>query len=375
MKDKYILSIGAGKNQCILIETINTLGYKSISCDLDPNAPGKDISDIFLNISSYDYENIINEIRKLKIELVAVLTRSTGNPVLSVSKVAETFNLKGLNSNLAKILIDKHLFISKLNELDISSPKRYTIEDKDKIKYPVFVKPSKTNISHAGMNKCFDEEELKKAYQIASKYSENDEVNIEEYLYGYDIVSLDYVLNNEIFHLCSIGEISSGEPYFDGIGWYSCPCFIDKMISKNISKYIKKLNINHGFLQTATKTDINSKISKIYEVHAEIGGDLVNDIFVPHIFNGYDIFKNTINLSLGNIPLKIEDKAKASILLFREKIEEYNIKYKSDLVILYIETENYVLLDFKDFQSMYKYLEILNNTSITNQKGVKIELE
>ena len=113
MKKSYILSLGAGLNQIELIQNIRKMNYKVISVDLNSHAPGKELSDIFLNISSHDYIKIIEEIKKLKINLVAVLTRSTGNPVLSVSKNAEEFGLKALNSNIAEILIDKNLFIDK----------------------------------------------------------------------------------------------------------------------------------------------------------------------------------------------------------------------------------------------------------------------
>lgn len=372
--EDYILSIGAGKNQIELIENIRKMNYKVISVDLNPVAPGRDLSDIFLNISSHNYKEIIEELKKLKINLVAVLTRSTGNPVLTTSKIAEKFGLRALNSDIAEILIDKNLFISKLNELNIPSPKKYTIDKKDEIKFPVFIKPSKTNISHAGMKKCSNLLELEISYEDAKKYSENNQVNIEEYILGYDLVSIDYIFENQIYHLTTIGEISSGEPNFDGIGWYSCPQKIDDMVANNSKHFLKQIGANHGFFQIATKTQIKDKISKIYEVHAEIGGDLVNDIFIPYLFDDYNIFRNVINLSLGITPIKVNSTIKPSIIFFKDKLKQYKIEHQDYLVKSYKYFPNYILLDFENFETMYKYLDKITNISITNQIGAGIEL-
>ena len=369
MKKSYILSLGAGLNQIELIQNIRKMNYKVISVDLNSHAPGKELSDIFLNISSHDYIKIIEEIKKLKINLVAVLTRSTGNPVLSVSKIAEEFGLKALNSNIAEILIDKNLVIDKLNELNIPSPKKYTIEKKDEIKFPVFVKPSKTNISHAGMKKCLNFEELEVAYKNAMNYSETNQVNIEEYLLGYDFVSFDYVYENEIMHLITVGEISSGEPSFDGIGFYTCPPEIEKFISQTINKFFKIFSIKIGFIQTASKIDLENKASKIYECHAEIGGDLVNDTFIPHISKDYNVFEQTINLFLGNKPLLIKENIKPSIIYFLNKIKQYEINYHHELILNCIECKEYVIIDFKDFPTMFKYLREIKNISITNKRS------
>jgi hypothetical protein len=67
------------------------------------------------------------------------------------------------------------------------------------------------------------------------------------------------------------------------------------------------------------------KQCKIYEVHAEIGGDKVNDIFIPMMSNGYDVFENNIQLALGKSPESIK-KTVPMLLLFKQKLEQYSIK-------------------------------------------------
>jgi len=374
MKELYILSLGAGLNQIELIQNIKKMGYKAISCDLNPDASGKEISDIFINISSHNYVEIIEEIKKLDIKLVAVLTRSTGNPVLSVSKIAEEFGLKALSSDIAKVLTDKYKFIHKLNELEIPAPRIYSLTEKNEISYPVFVKPSKTNRSHAGMSKCLNLSELEKSYEVAVQITENNEVNIEEYLLGYDFVCFDYIYEREIIHLATVGEVSSGEPKFDGIGFYSCPPDIETFISKTINKFIEKFKVDIGFIQTAAKVNFESETSKIYESHAEIGGDLVNDTFIPYISDGYNVFEQAITLFLGNKPAKIEANIKPAVILFKDKIKQYEITYEHPLVVDYVHGKDYIIVSFKDFNAMSNYLKQIKHASITNQKGVINEL-
>jgi len=372
MKSDYILSIGAGNNQTILINEIKQMGYKCISCDLDPNAPGKDLSDIFLNISTHSPELIIDEILKQNLNLKAVITRSTGVPVVTTALIAEQFNLVTLSSSIAKILTNKLSFIKKMNQLDIPSPILHEYKKNtqpDQITFPVFVKPSKTNISHAAMKKCNEIEELIEACKYASKVSDNGEVNIEEYLIGQDLVSIDYVFNNEIIHLLTIGEISVGEPSFDGIGWYSCSKGgeEDKLLKNSFLKIKEKLKINHGFFQSAMKANIKLGKAKVYEIHAEIGGDLVNDIFIPSIANKYNIFSNNILLSLMQRPKSYDDEISPTILLFKDKIDEYHINYEHSLIKSEVSGKNHILLSFKNHSDLNSYLE-----KISSQKNFSI---
>lgn len=374
MKNKYILSVGAGENQLTLINEIKKLNYLVISCDLDSNAPGKKLSDVFLNISTHKVNLIIKELLELKIKLIGVVTRSTGEPVVTTSKIAEKFELCALSSNIAELITDKSLFIKKMNLLNVPSPKLNIINNNsnfDKIDFPVFIKPSKTNISHSSMRKCDNSFQMQNAYKKALAISENNIVNVEEYLIGYDLVSIDFVFNNEIIHIATIGEISTGEPGFDGIGWYSCQKneSFDKLVKGTFKTIKEKLCIKNGFFQSAMKVNIKRSQAKVYEIHSEIGGDFVNDIFIPGITENYNIFKNNILLSLNIRPENFENLVKPAIILFQDKINEYSLSYKSKMIDKVVSSDNYVLLFFKSYSLLKSYLKNISsqdNISINN---------
>lgn len=321
--DGYILSVGAGQNQVPLILKIKEMGWKVVSCDANAQAPGKMISDLFINVSTYDATQIIDAIIAENIKLIAVLTRSTGKPVVSCAMIAKYFKLPGLDIDNSEIFTHKQKLLHALRLHDIAAPRIFDIHNP--IDYPVFIKPANTVKSHAAMSLCNSSIDLEQAYSNAVSVSLDGSVNIEEYLLGQDIVSIDFVYNSQILHLCTIGEISNGPPSFDGIGWYTVSQNLNEVAQSQFSCMRNALAIQHGFFQTAMKFNPIDEQCKIYEVHAEIGGDKVNDIFIPMMSNGYDVFENNIHLALGKSPESIKQTV-PMLLLFKQKLEQYNIK-------------------------------------------------
>lgn len=368
--NSYIMSIGAGKNQLPLINAIKAYGYKVISCDNNPDAEGKYASDIFLNISSHDDKALVDRLQQLDIELVAVLTRSTGIPVQTCAKVAQAYKLPGMNVELSQTLIHKERLMVKCNQLGIPAPQLFTTEQLDNIPLPVFVKPAFTAVSHAAMSTCHDHEQLKTAIADASHVSVDGSVNVEEYLLGADVGSIDFVFNGEVHHVMTLGELSTGAPHFDGIGWYTPDSSLDSIIQATFSKFHQQLNVQHGFFQTAMKYDDVQKTAKIYEIHAEIGGDLVNDVFLPYVTDGYDIFENNISLSLNQLPKPCKGVTKPAMIIFKEKINHYALSISVPESAIKVDNDQYLIIEFDSQQALSQYLTCLTqqeNISITNR--------
>lgn len=329
MHKHYLVSIGAGINQVPLILAIKQQGYGCIACDANPDAPGKDAADIFLHCGTNSPEKLVELLRLTGKPIVGVLTRSSGWPVITCAKVAHAFQLPGVSVHLSEVLVNKDMFIEQLNLLNVPSPKRWQLSDP--IEFPVFVKPSRTNISHAAMSVCENYEELIDAYKKAQGVSQNGVVNIEDYLLGQDLVSIDFVHHNQIIHLGTIGELSSGPPAFIGKGWYSATSEQDKAAAEAFSGMQKAMGLNHGFFQTAMKYNQGSS-PKIYECHAEIGGDLVNDKFIPFAGKNYDIFANNIRLASGNRPELLPELEPAILLFKSTQADNWEIPHTTKLL-------------------------------------------
>ena len=91
-KQKFVVSVGAGKNQLPLIKRLVERGYNVISFDKNINAPGKHLSYIFNNISTCDYNNSVQWIDSLKLNVEGVLCFSYGKALVTQQKIIEHFN-------------------------------------------------------------------------------------------------------------------------------------------------------------------------------------------------------------------------------------------------------------------------------------------
>jgi len=359
---EYIVSIGAGNSQVQLIHSIKKSGYGVIACDQNPKAEGFRYANIIINQSTYDAEAIYKELRLLKKEeIVGILVASTGVPVVTAAILAERLGLPFLDIKNAQIMTDKHLFISMLNQLNIASPKLMDANNLDLnlIEFPVFVKPSKTVYSHANMRKCHNKEALLAAIEDAKKISENGHVNIEEFLNGIDLVSIDYVFNGKVIHVAVIGELNIGEPTFEGLGWYGPVIEAPADIAKKTSGHmLSTLNVGHGFFQTAMKYNPITQVAKIYETHAEIGGDRVNDTLLPTIFDSYSIYLEMIRLATGAQP-NIPNRDSSNIcIIFKEILNKYNNINTAETINSFDKhDEQLIIREFKQYSDMIQYVK------------------
>lgn len=309
-KKKAIISIAAGSSQQNLIHKIIKKGFSVIGIDRNPGAVGFEYCDECIIASTHDPDTIIEKLTPLisKLDICGIITQSSGIPVITTAKIAKFLNLPYISPDLAENIADKAKLITMLNKYGISSPKIKIISNKNKninnIKFnpPFFVKPSICFQTHTAMKKVEDISLLPIAIENALKVSENKFVNIEQFINGIDIGSIDWVYNKKIIHVATIQEINSGEPYFYGLGW-KVPISpgLEKIVSELQKQFITELNINNSLVQTSMRHD--GRKVYIIEVHLDLGGDGIPDILLPYSLN-YDLLDNAIELSLGNSPQK-----------------------------------------------------------------------
>lgn len=307
---KTIISIAAGHSQQNLICKIIKKGFSVIGVDRNPKAPGFKYCDEYIVVSTHDPDKIIEKLIPLadKLNICGIIAQSSGIPVITAARVAKHFNLPYVAPNLAENIIDKSKLITTLNKYGISSPRVKVISNTDKninnIKFdlPFFVKPSICFQTHTAMKKIDDVSFLPLAIEKALKVSNNKCVNIEQFINGVDVSSIDWVYNKKIIHIVTIQEINSGEPYFYGLGW-KVPISpkLEKIVSKLQKQFIDKLNIDNSLVQTSMKYD--GQRVYIIEVHLDLGGDGVPDILLPYSLD-YDLLDNAIELATGNTPKK-----------------------------------------------------------------------
>lgn len=160
----------------------------------------------------------------------------------------------GMDKVYTKIIFEKagilqapYIYIKKQKETYLMLNKEFEQENidferiKEKLKFPMFVKPSNSG-SSVGVKKATNEEELKKAIENAGQY--DNKILIEQGVEGKE-VECAILEDNEII-ASSVGEIVSAEDFYSFNAKYNIPeskTIIPANINENQIEEIRKIAI------------------------------------------------------------------------------------------------------------------------------------
>ena len=319
-KKNAVISIAAGYSQEDLIKKIKNRGYAVIGVDKNPNAMGFKFCDECVVASTHNSEPIIKELEKLKNRwnFAGIIVQSSGLPAITAGEIARHFNLKFISPDIARIVINKDKLIPELNKNGVSAPKVKVISRREDVNVdfppPYFVKPSQSFLTHTGMGMIEDRSNLSLAVEDAIKASENGKVNVEQFVSGVDVLSIDWVWKNKKIHVATLEEISSGPPHFYGLGWKMPVSSVFEKVAKDIQKqFTESFGIDNSIVETGMK--IYQDKAYIYEASLDLGGDGVPDVLLPASL-GYDLFEDGISVALGEAPLGPKKNVTPSYLRF-----------------------------------------------------------
>ena len=122
MKNAYLIILGGGTGQFKFIQRSKKLGYKIIIIDRNPHAVGVPLSDIYIKASTHNANLIIKKIKNLNVNIIGLIARSNGKPLFTAAKLNESFNLIGINYELAKISTSKSELRKFLNKINLPCP-------------------------------------------------------------------------------------------------------------------------------------------------------------------------------------------------------------------------------------------------------------
>ena len=307
-----IINIAAGSQQVLIIRKIKELGFKVISIDKNTNAPGIFLSDFYINESTHDPDKIINKLKIIqdRYEFKAVIGRSSGPPVFTVSKIADEFNLRGLPSNIAKFLFNKSNLLSECFKRNIPVPwsnSAYRLEEINfgAIEYPVVMKPSIGLFGKKGVFYIDSKEDLIKNFNYTQEFSYDGQVHIEEYIEGSDTTLMLVVYEGKPYIYATIDEITeiNSDSNFVNKG-YITPSNLSSQELNNLKSitesFIKKFDIKNGILGISFR--INKNTQKIIEINGDLGGDNLLDVLLPLSTNNFDILREIILSLIGKEP-------------------------------------------------------------------------
>lgn len=306
---KRLLILGGDSALIPIIKAAKAKGIYVITCDYLPNNVAHHYSDEYINHSTTDKEEILEDSQKLGIDGILTFTDSG---VYSAAYVAEKMGIPspGPLSSI-EILQNKDKFRGFLLKEGLNVPKFKEFFSKDsyvegvrEFTLPLIVKPI-DSAGSKGVTKVCKENEIYDAYEKAVGFSNRGGVIVEEFIEpdGPQLHGDCYAKNGELSFICM------GDHHFDSTinnlvpistTWPSShPAQHIEAVKEQITAVIKR----SGFVQGGI--NIEARISKrdgkcyLIDVGARNGGN-----FTPIVINyatGFDFVDSALNYSL-NLP-------------------------------------------------------------------------
>lgn len=300
----FFISIGAGKNQCPLIQTAIANGMKIIAVDKNDQAPGFEFASIKIIESVTEFRKIHNTLSSfpLTYSILGIGARSFGPAVYTTAFIAERLGLKYFTGASVKTFQNKLNLKENLYNEGIRVPQSYRWRTKLELKetlsaisYPCIIKPSGQH-AKIGIEMLKDQGELN---QKLSSIKDDASWLLEEYIIGDEITVSGFVDNGKFILVAISDKITSSEPPFIELS-HRLPSsynFLSGEIIVICQNIILATGLTYGPIIAEFKIDKQNDIFLI-EFMPEIGGEYLAEHLIPVHFS-YNYLENLINLLTG----------------------------------------------------------------------------
>ncbi len=286
----YFISVGAGKNQKILIEKANKMGYSIIAIDKNSSAIGFKNSDIIIEESILDFRKNYSHIIQLYLdeEIKGIGCRSYGKAILSTAYLSEKLNLNFPKEETVQQFYNKKDFNLFLSKNEVKTPRQISFSEKKKILSRLVYKPKSS--------------EAKKGILIFENYKKLEEeldfdenYFLEEFIEGDEVTVLGFVQDKR-FHLILLTDkiTTKFAPFLEELHLYPSK---KEILSGEISLICQKICNLSGLENSAFCAEFKiTSSNEIYLIEAvpEIGGEYLADELLKNL--RYDYFENYIKL-------------------------------------------------------------------------------
>lgn len=150
-------------------------------------------------------------------------------------------DIKVVKDIIVNVQGDKYIYIDEKLDMEEKNLQELCKTVKEKLSFPVFVKPSNSG-SSVGVNKAINDKELVESLKVAKKYDK--EILIEQAINGKEVECA--VLGNENIKVSCVGEILSADEFYDYNSKYKnieSKTIIPAQISEKTCNEIKKIAI------------------------------------------------------------------------------------------------------------------------------------
>ena len=301
---KKVIILGAGIYQVPLIKKAREMGYYVIVCSIQGNYPGFQFADKVYYENTTDKEKILQIALQEKIS--GILTTGTDVAVKTIGYVCEKMGLNGISQASAGWSTDKFLMKEKFAAGNVRTAPFYKVSNiseaekaVDQLQFPVIFKCVDKSGSR-GIIKVECVDDIEKAYEYSTSYTDRDYIIVEKFIEGYEI-GLDGYINRSSNKkvLVPHGKIMYDNGYtkvpVGHIFPYECSLELKNDILEQAEKAIDSLELDNCFFNMDIL--INSDRSYIIEVGGRTGAT-----GIPELMSCYlkcDYYEAMVNNAVG----------------------------------------------------------------------------
>ena len=284
-KKSAVINLGAGDSQYPVILAAKNLGFSVIAIDRDPNAPGFALSDEQIELSTFEAAPIIQALHTLldKYQVLGVINRSSGPPVLTAAEICQAFGLPGVSPDSARVILHKSALMAACSLHGIDAPVCYTASSLTEIatsslNFPCIVKPSLSLSGKSGVSLSSNISDLPIAFAGARAVSLDGKVNIEEYVSGSDVSLMAIVKNGQLHPITLLDELNviDDTNIIQGIGFAVPSLFSGGPEEARIISLAQRIVDSFRLDTTAFNMSCRCEpggMPKLIEIHLDLGGD------------------------------------------------------------------------------------------------------
>lgn len=251
--NKKILILGGTYQHIKIVEAAKKLGVYTVVTDYLSDSPAKKIADKSYLCNIKDIDGLVDICIKEKIDgVIAGYIDPAQKPY---NELCEKLGFPCLgNKKQFYKMSNKRAFKNMCKENNVDIIEEYTEQDikKERITYPVFVKPVDSRGSR-GQSICYNEKELIQAIKFAKEQSSNDDIIIERYIEKGEEFQVTYFYVNGKPYLIRTVDSYKGDKSNNLDNVVSCAISPSKYTNEYINlaqdkvlKMFKKLGIKNG---------------------------------------------------------------------------------------------------------------------------------
>ncbi len=309
--NKTLLIIGAGVESCEGIKIARSMGLRLIAADGDPDAPGFELADYPLNVSTYDAQLMATkayELTRSGIEIDGVIAMCA-DVAMTVATVARKLSLPGLSIRSAEWVSDKLSMKERLRQKGVPIPRFERIYSTNSFGslasdfgIPFVIKPVDSRGAR-GVQLIESEDQYRGAYKLARRESPTGRVMVEQYLAGPQI-STETLIDRGVCHTLGFSDrnyerLLYTRPFMIENGG-DAPSQLSGAEQRDVTKTAEQAALALGIDTGVAKGDMvmTAEGARVIEIAGRLSGGYFSTAQIP-LATGVNFVRNAILLALG----------------------------------------------------------------------------